>query len=777
MPLAQAKFSTWWHYIQAMGINAPKNADSVVVPFLEFCYGRAGVASSSANPPISPVKKFAPMTSQILEAFAHVLNCEVQNPTLAPLEVKESLISPETLSKHHDAVMNAISEAMDHTDLGSATDVGRFEQIFLVVSNMVHSLQCIASAASSSSKKDPAVDAASATDAFLSCAHGLVSRGGRLHLALALVFLVLDEVRKLPAAILSAPKPTWSVGGTPVMEMLKLTLDPVLVTVATMDQGASGGTGGGKSARAKRQLFSAIEALIKKATVSKKITLTMLEAFMTSLEKVARNISPDRSAAPECVSAWKIAAETLRSHIDKNNGQINQLDSNVGHRVAACEKILEFPLRRLAADSNRSFWKYYAELLRQVSEQVDAIVSARPLEIQRKLCRIMEDSLVSLGDDVTVQHVTNYSKILGSAIIADIPLSSPGDISESLEPIISVFGYLAKAMPRFNKEESRACGQAGYNICSAASALLSGAKAQSLIRMLVESLLPLLCPLLDTDLISKTEKMYEDAVDLMVSNAMNLLQSRFLGAPTADLAHKLKDFLAASMSHPKKNIRTRSQQMWQAMFASSLAVSDIPAEISAILRKSLILSSDSTVSSSSFEEASLGVGGGAADKAGTPVKMFGSFLNKTAAALPADKPASVSSPQRPGAAAAVAKQPDANGGATGSPLRNFRKPGPKRVALEDESTQDFVPITNSAKKRRPLTEHQKEKLLARHDDIPALYSELSRDDSQMGAPALPSQFMSQASVDDESSQVRWFKGACLVVLAPVFICGVSPQIY
>ena len=65
----------------------------------------------------------------------------------------------------------------------------------------------------------------------------------------------------------------------------------------------------------------------------------------------------------------------------------------------------------------------------------------------------------------------------------------------------------------------------------------------------------------------------------------------------------------------------------------------------------------------------------------------------------------------------------------------------RKIFLEDESSQDFVKISSPKVKKRPLTDHQKDILTSRRDDIPALYSELSRDDSQI-AP-LPEQFQSQ----------------------------------
>ena len=55
--------------------------------------------------------------------------------------------------------------------------------------------------------------------------------------------------------------------------------------------------------------------------------------------------------------------------------------------------------------------------------------------------------------------------------------------------------------------------------------------------------------------------------------------------------------------------------------------------------------------------------------------------------------------------------------------------------LEDENSVNFVPIKSAGGKRRVLTDHQKDKMTSRHDDIPALYSDLSRDDSIIPLPS------------------------------------------
>merc|ERR1719422_1804070 len=81
-------------------------------------------------------------------------------------------------------------------------------------------------------------------------------------------------------------------------------------------------------------------------------------------------------------------------------------------------------------------------------------------------------------------------------------------------------------------------------------------------------------------------------------------------------------------------------------------------------------------------------------------------------------------------------------------LKEAPKKKPRKslcLQLEDEDSAMFVPIKSTPKGKRVLTDHQRDVLTSRHDDIPALYSELSRDDSIV---MLPSQFSSQDSLDE-----------------------------
>ena len=80
----------------------------------------------------------------------------------------------------------------------------------------------------------------------------------------------------------------------------------------------------------------------------------------------------------------------------------------------------------------------------------------------------------------------------------------------------------------------------------------------------------------------------------MAESGFTLVQSRFGGPFDSALAETLLPFLAATMDHGKRSLRTKAQQMWHATFANSLKTAEIPKDVAEMLRKSLLLSSESS---------------------------------------------------------------------------------------------------------------------------------------------------------------------------------------
>ena len=88
----------------------------------------------------------------------------------------------------------------------------------------------------------------------------------------------------------------------------------------------------------------------------------------------------------------------------------------------------------------------------------------------------------------------------------------------------------------------------------------------------------------------------------MADSGFTLVQSRFGGPFDSALAEKLLPFLVATMDHEKRPLRTKAQEMWHATFANSLRKTEIPKDVAGILRKSLLLSSESSQGGSSYSE-------------------------------------------------------------------------------------------------------------------------------------------------------------------------------
>ena len=80
----------------------------------------------------------------------------------------------------------------------------------------------------------------------------------------------------------------------------------------------------------------------------------------------------------------------------------------------------------------------------------------------------------------------------------------------------------------------------------------------------------------------------------MAESGFTLVQSRWGGPFNSFMAETLLPFLTATMDHGKRSLRTKAQQMWHATFANSLKTAEIPREVADILRKSLLLSSESS---------------------------------------------------------------------------------------------------------------------------------------------------------------------------------------
>ena len=67
----RVKFQAWWHFIGLLGPKIRQQVDSIIIPFLNFCFT---ASYGSSSPDSSPAKKYDSLRPLFLEATA-ILIC------------------------------------------------------------------------------------------------------------------------------------------------------------------------------------------------------------------------------------------------------------------------------------------------------------------------------------------------------------------------------------------------------------------------------------------------------------------------------------------------------------------------------------------------------------------------------------------------------------------------------------------------------------------------------------------------------------------------------
>jgi hypothetical protein len=716
-PLASAKLGTWWHLMTKLGGKCHDHLDTVVVPFLHFCYGRPTAnefahqngtcgtpdtlngkgGSNVPTPPSSPVKKYTSMPPLCLDALAQILGCHHLSHNLNPrLEPKRNLFENRiAFTKHHRDIFHAVAEASEHANL--TPDIEKlFKSVVATISNFVYGMTEV----SCMSKQELEV-----VEAFFDLIHTLcLSMEYDPEFIVSMVLMA----GKMPVNLLCSAKLWRKDTITPLLGLTKIlfSLEP-----------------SGQNATFKKNWMDVMQFLLKKAIATKTYTLVYVGEVLSTITEQNKPSCKD-----SLLATWKQLAAAVKDHVDRHQ----EVDQSTGsgrieHDLGPVRQVLALPLKWFKAESGRQPWKQWIELLKQISDAAMLVVSYSAPELEEYLAGEM-----LAESNVDKAPVMLFARLLATGIIPNVPFKNLKGISttheeKSLKPIGNIVQLTSKLLQSLPDITSGDVAPSAAQLCNVSSAILSGLTDQQLIRPVLRVFVPAVAVLFDGALAKNYGKAFEDAVDQLAESAFNLVQSRYTGPFNAALVGKLKPFLVATMGHEKRSLKTKAQQMWQLTFAASLKINEIPKEIADILRKSLVLSSESSQSQDSGNAVT-----GEPNSNGPLPTTFGSFLNRTPTKEMAKKDSIIS----------------ASASSIASPFKNFKKPDkttttPNIHSLEDESSQDFVPITNSGKKRRVLTDHQKHKMTSRSHDIPALYSELSRDDSSV--LEIPEQFDSQLS--------------------------------
>lgn len=113
---AEVKFRVWWYLLTRFGAKLGDNFESVVEPFLHFCFGGA----SSAKQVVCAAKQYDVVKELAIPCMAKLLSSErnefldrcLRDHKMEPFEAPSALLDNTVLEKHWSSVVNAAMEAI-----------------------------------------------------------------------------------------------------------------------------------------------------------------------------------------------------------------------------------------------------------------------------------------------------------------------------------------------------------------------------------------------------------------------------------------------------------------------------------------------------------------------------------------------------------------------------------------------------------------------------------------------------------------------------------------
>jgi hypothetical protein len=716
----QVKFQTWWHYIGLLGIGIHKQIEAVVLPFLRFCYSSSVV--TNAGQAQSPAKKYDSMRALCLEATA-ILFCGLNEVKAIQLDISavssslnHGVLKSNHYANHYSSIIQCVTDIYETVQLRSKHEAEHFAAIMKIIGKLSEEL----ATKSAAGNKDVA-EAQVSVGHYLHMVENILAVMQRCDEAHQIGLTILQHVAKLPTAILASAS-IWQfskavVKEPPAVVMIKLMLRKDFLAFI-MSTTAS-------AAVIQDKYYAILAKFLSAACVTHKGGLNVLDDVIDLVRERCTSLESSCKEAASC-NHWKILAQTFISYVDKYD-EVNQSESKLVHKLTASVSIVTFPIDLCLETSSKLFWKQWMEIFKKINDKAPLIMTYKTLELEDT---IAEEVLKRLRDkenrNVNVQEWTSLATVMSHQLIQSIPFQSLSQESQSvitgdtdsnplgrLHKVLEVLVHLVELIPLLKERTT------SMALVQQLLQVLNQVTCHQIQRPLLRLLAPAFVILLNKPLCDSLGQKFEHQVKSVHELAVNKLQARYDGPFDAELLSELKAFVKSALNHPSRDIKSRTFQMWQLTFGASLKDADIPKEISNLLKLSHEFNVD-TSSSSGSQSQDL-------NKPEFAVPLsFGNIFEKKNKEVPAS-PSQATKKQQP----------------TG-------KRATQKTNIDEENTQDFVPISSPSSKKRPLTEHQKDILRQRKDDIPALYSELSRDDS-MSLVSLPQQFESQTSVVSEAS--------------------------
>jgi len=729
------KFTAWWHLIQLLGSNNHLHLETVVLPFLKFCYGPKSDFSSaldtsrpditSPNTPLSPVKKHSSMEKPCLDALVQIISARPLSSGLPKSLLNGILPVPvftsDQVVEYADQIFHAVLEATSLVKPSNRSEVVKLESVWGGVAKLF----------SEASKSDKISQ--QGFQHYFSAVKCCVIQHRRTDKLYKLLLEIILSASQLPHRVLnSADNFPTAVKPTNVL------LDLVLYT-DFLNEGSQLGDG----------YIETIENLIK-TVLHPPASVQALEEVIRKLEICAPNVTPSGMITLNTV--WQVMSTiTMASKMDSlaDHGPGPTATFNTAFHL------LKFPPQFLSAKGGEqktlSVWSnLYKNLVEHAEMSVNHVTSYTVSEMGERM-----ESILKVNDSPgqLAMHAKCNRLMMETVDWASLARSLKGGSVGSVEPLAGFKRYLSplgnvtnllnhlKTCTDILVKSSR---KENLSFLTAQELLgsyqkLYSVSQQDLIRSVLKVTSTNFSKLLAEDFIKSLLNINQSIIgdiEKSFSAYCSLIKVKYHGDYSVEFLSEVEDLFVAVLDSPRRSLKTKANEMWSVTF-SSLPKEKLTEKLSRVLKKSSSPGIRAQISS------------------GSEVS-FPSSSNDSLTQQMTAEPGITIGLQK---SSEPAEQPQAKQAAMKPPSVVKAKQARKSLSLrlEDEDSAMFVPIKSTPKSKRLLTDHQKDVMTARHDDIPALYSTLSRDDSIVN---LPPQFASQDSMDASVSSLDvWNKHA------------------
>ncbi|XP_041365678.1 telomere-associated protein RIF1-like [Gigantopelta aegis] len=771
--VAKTQFDTWWHFIKLLGPKSSAYFEQVIAPLFSFCLGGTKLAAhtlpsgpgtpltglkSGISSPLTPrlnlsssgstSSTFSALQKKGCEALARILTCQkvVSELPAAVFSIDELTVDvitgPAMFLKHATLLIHSATELICST----GTDIPQTLLMYIWQSLAFH-LRTALTVTAKSENRD-------AFSTFLEQFQTIVLSQTLSHQTVLSMFKVVCSLPQTALASTAYSIKTGEHGeivrGTPALYLCEVLLTPTLL----------------KACAGLESYMSRYSQLVNCGVSNASGVLEFCQAVTELIDRNAEFI-PNVEAMWRL---WSVVANTLHEHILKTN-EVNQGDS-LEYNFSCLYTVLLLPVKhrmgsKMASAVSKTMLKTWSDLYHSFARMAALVPNARANTVCEEFVHKIHNCL--LDEDLKDASLLDFLAQICEVIINSVDfssfgspfnfnsgvLASPSKWLRKRKPMENLHSFvilLSKMVDALVQLSSSTDGvntprqKGGSTLTAAASeitdvlmTLFTHVNTSSIISNMLSQLSSPLGQLFHASTTRTNHKLYSPAfmqkLEKLWLDICTCIQSRYSMPYDSDFLSHISPLLEANFLHPRRQIKNQTVLLWNATFSHS-ALLTYPDELKTVLTKvkektSITLpgfvSSDVVIEETPLSQ--FGQGDSQAPEPHipglpSPSKIVGSFLHK------AVSPSIKKSPAKP-----VIVSPKA--------ISSVKK----KLKIDDFREGDFVVISTTPKRKRVLTDHQKE-VLKEKKILPTMYSSL---DASMDV-SLMSQFAGSDTQQDSQSQ-------------------------